>query len=61
MIYFPNPNYYVEVKGNVAFVKEKKTHRTIGFWKDEQYTGYALNKDASIDVEGKAIETDEEK
>lgn len=62
MIYYPNKNYYVElIRGTVAFVKERRTGRTVGYWQDGKYTSYALNNDATIDVEGKVIETDETK
>ncbi len=61
MIYYPNKNYYTEVKNGVAFVKERRTGRNVGYWEDKKYISYALSKDATINIEGKIIETDEEK
>lgn len=55
MIYKPSPYYYLEIRNHVAFVVEKSTGRTIGYWKDKKYFSYALNPDITVSINGTPV------
>lgn len=51
------PEVYIEVIGDKAYVKEKGTNKTLGYWQDKTFTPY--NKEI-INVEFKVISEEKE-
>ena len=54
MRYHPDSDYIVIVKGDIAFVKEKGSNRTVGIWKEGEYFSYEEN----VSLEKKRHERD---
>ena len=44
---FPHQKFTLVIKGDVAFVKDKETGRTLGLWKNGEYYEYRNTKHIS--------------